>query len=402
MTRWSVVACDQFSSEPAYWEAVERTVGDAPSALRLMLPEVYLDRQAEAAPQIDRTMVEYLSSGVFRTLENSYIYLQRRLPDGGVRQGLLGLLDLEQYDYGATSVSPVRATEGTIEERLPPRVQVRRGAALEMPHILVFIDDPAQTVIQPLAAQVTDDRKVYDFELMEGGGHITGWQVDGALAQEVDAAIARLSDQTALKEKYGTDMGAPVIFAMGDGNHSLATAKRCWEELKPTLKPAERETHPARFSLVELVNLHDPSIGFEPIHRVIFDTDPAAFIEEAAVFWATHSGLAGEAHTVRCIAGDQVKEFQVCGLTIGETIAEAQALCDDYAAAYGGHIDYIHGDDTAAEMASRPGCAGILLPKMEKEELFPSIMRSGAFPKKSFSIGHARDKRYYLECRKIK
>lgn len=402
MTKWSVVACDQFSSQPEYWESLEKLTADVPSTLHLMLPEAYLetrDQFAEAV-KINAEMEKYLAEDVFRALPECYVYVERTLASGAVRRGLMGVLDLEQYDYSKTSVSPIRATEGTVEDRLPPRVRVRRGAPLEMPHIMVFIDDAAQTVLQPLTEKKDSQPKLYDFPLNAGGGAIKGWMVGGKDAGELEKAIDGLSNAETLRARYGD--AAPAIFAMGDGNHSLATAKKCWEELKPTLGEAERETHPARYSLVELVNIHDEAITFEPIHKVVFDTRPSEFIAKAEAFWASQSREGENFHTIRLVVGEAEKEIKVFGLTIGELIGKAEDFCQSYMAAYGGKIDYIHNDDTAIGMGRRAGCACVLLPRMEKGELFPSIISSGPFPKKSFSIGHAQDKRYYLECRKIK
>lgn len=402
MHKWSVVACDQFSSQPEYWDGLEKLTEGSPSTLHLMLPEAYLetrDQYAEAE-KINAEMTAYLDSGVYETLPECYIYVERTLANGAVRRGLMGVLDLDEYDYSKTSASPIRATEGTVEDRLPPRVRVRRGAPLEMPHIMVFIDDCKHAVLQPLTEKKESLKELYDFDLNCGGGHLRGWMVSGADAAELEKAIDSLSDAETLRARYGD--AAPAIFAMGDGNHSLATAKKCWEEIKTTLSAAEREIHPARFGLVELVNIHDEAITFEPIHKVVFDTEPAAFIAEAEAYWAAQSRESDHGHTIRLIVGGEDKSISVSGLTIGELIGMAEDFCQGYMARHGGRIDYIHNDDTAIGMGRRPGCACVLLPRMEKGELFPSIIRSGPFPKKSFSIGHAEDKRYYLECRKIK
>lgn len=395
MTAWSVVACDQFTSEPEYWARAEALVGDKPSTLRLMLPEAYLGKpQAEdSTARINAAMRRYLDGGLFWTLENSYVYVERTISDGRVRRGLVGALDLEEYDWSPASASPIRATEGTVEDRLPPRVKVRQDAPLEMPHIMVFIDDADNAVMD--AAQ--GGEKLYDFDLMLGGGHLAGYRVpDNA---RVDAAVDALSDPAALAAKYDLAGKAPAIFAMGDGNHSLATAKKCWEALKPALTPARRETHPARFALVELVNIHDPAISFEPIHKVLFDTDNRDFIAAAKLYF---HGAEGEGHVIRLLAGGAEATLSLAGFSIGELIGECERFCQRYLKINGGRIDYVHGDGEAASLASGLGCAGILLPRMEKSELFPSVIQTGPFPKKSFSIGLGPDKRYYLECRKIR
>jgi len=402
MELWSVVACDQFSSQPEYWDALDALVGEAPSTLRLMLPEAYLESRDQfvEAEIINALMEKYLSEDVFEVLPQSYIYVERTLSDGKVRRGLMGVLDLEEYDYSADSTSPVRATEGTVVDRLPPRVQVRRGAALEMPHIMVFIDDEADSVLGMLREKRESLERLYDFSLNAGGGHIRGYAVNGENAEALEKAIEALGDEADLCARYGE--AAPAIFAMGDGNHSLATAKKCWEEIKSTLSEEEMEKHPARFSLVELVNIHDEAISFEPIHKVVFETEPSEFIDSCEKWWAEHGGQGQNCHRIRLVVGDREKELSVRGLTIGRLIGCAEEFCQSYMASNGGKIDYIHNDATAIDMGRRAGCAALLLPPMEKSELFPSIIQSGPFPKKSFSIGHAEDKRYYLECRRIK
>lgn len=402
MTKWSVVACDQFTSEPEYWDRLDRFAGGAPSTLRLMLPEAYLETKDQfvEAEKINEYMRRYLDGGIFRELPQSYVYVERTLDSGVVRRGIVGVLDLEAYDYSKASQSPIRATEGTVEDRLPPRVRVRTGAPLEMPHIMVFIDDREDRVIEPLTQKKERLPKLYDFDLNCGGGHIRGWRVTGDEAAELEKAVDSLSDEEVLRKKYGG--AAPAIFAMGDGNHSLATAKRCWEELKLTLTPEERKDHPARFGMVELVNIHDAAISFEPIHKVIFGADTDAFMEEAKRFWQEHGGQAENVHVIRLVVGDREETINVPGLTIGRLIGAAEDFCQSYVSRHGGKVDYIHNDDTAIGMGRRARCAAVLLPRMEKNELFPSIIRSGPFPKKSFSIGHAQDKRYYLECRRIK
>lgn len=402
MTKWSVVACDQFSSQPDYWAALEELCANAPSTLHLMLPEAYLETkdQFDAAEEINAEMRNYLACGVFRTLKDSYIYVERTLPSGTVRRGLVGVLDLEDYDYSPDSGSLIRATEATVESRLPPRVRVREGAALEMPHIMVFIDDEEDSVMLAAAANKSDPVPAYDFELSAGGGQIRGWQITGAEADALDTVIDHLGAADRLTGKYGD--AAPAVFAMGDGNHSLATAKKCWEMLKPTLSAEERETHPARFSLVELVNIHDDGITFEPIHKVVFETDASEFLTAAEQCFAPYISEEDATHAIRVLTAGGERVLKLSGFTIGRLIGFAEDFCQSYMAAHGGKIDYIHNDDTAERMGRQSGCGAILLPKMEKSELFSSVIRSGIFPRKSFSIGHAEDKRYYLECRRIK
>ena len=381
MTAWSTVACDQFTSEPEYWQQVEALAEGKPSALHLMLPEAWLETEkAEGAEErIAETMKEYQCNGVFRTLKDSYIYMERTQPDGRVRRGLVCALDLEGYDFRPGSTSPIRATEGTVVDRLPPRVRVRQGASLEMPHVMVLMDDRDDLVLGALEGEKAALTPVYGFELMMGGGHLRGWQISGEKAAGVEKTLVSLADEEVLRAKYGDTEKAPVIFAIGDGNHSLAAARLCWEQRREQLTPAQRENDPARFALVELVNIHEKALDFEPIHRVLFDTDTSSFAAEYDAFLA---GCSPE-------------------LTVGQFIGAAEDFCQNYVKTHGGRLDYIHGDDTAREMGERPNCAAVILPPLDKGALFSSVLESGAFPRKSFSMGHARDKRYYLECRRI-
>lgn len=379
MTKWSCIACDQFTAEPEYWREAERIVGDEPSTLRLMLPEAWLGVRDSAAEtrKIYAAMKDYVNRGIFRTVEDSFVYVERTLPSGAVRRGLVGKLDLECYDWAPGSATPVRATEGTVESRLPARVEVRRGATLEMPHIMVFIDDPENAVIPSAAG----GEVLYDFELMLGGGHIRGSRVTGEAAERLTAA---------LEAPEGS-----VRFAMGDGNHSLAAAKRCWEQIKRNLPESELETHPARYALAEIVNIHDEAVTFEPIHRVLLETVPRGFIEEAAARLPRGKGQA-----VTLLAGKREMEIET-GMPLGALVALVDELLGDWRREHGGEPDYIHGDEEARALGGRPSSVGVLLPRLEKAELFPYITEHGPYPKKSFSIGHARDKRYYLECRAI-
>lgn len=390
MRRWSVIACDQFTADAGYWQAVQDTVGDAPSTLRLMLPEFYLGKCDEAAAtrEIQQTMRRYFDDGVFRTVPHSLVLVQRTLPGGAVRCGIVGALDLEAYDYAPDSVTPIRATEGTVASRLPARVRIRAAAALEMPHIMVFYSDPEDTIRRE--AQAAAGETLYDFDLMSGGGHVRGLRIAGAKA---DALAARLC-----ATGVGTDGAHPMRFAIADGNHSLAAARLCWLEKKQTLTPEQAAADPARYALVELVNLHSPAVTFEPIHRVLFETDAAHWLDAAE---AALAAADGRGYAVTLLAGAQRRDILARGSSLGEAIAALDAFCASYMQAHGGSVDYIHGDDEATALAAGDGCCGILMPRMDKAELFTSVLRSGPFPKKSFSIGLGADKRYYLECRKL-
>ena len=388
MTKWSVVACDQYTSQPDYWVRVDAFVGDAPSALRLMLPEIYLeDADVEKRiADIRSAMEEYLQTGVLTEQDEAYIYVERRLSEGRVRRGLVGAVDLECYDYAAGSVSPVRATEGTILSRIPPRVRVRSGAPLEMPHIMLLIDDPADRVIGAVAAQKAALRQAYDFDLMEGGGHSSGWFVTGGVCEDV---LDRLAESEAQ---------SPMAYAVGDGNHSLATAKACYEQLKQEIGTEAAANHPARWALCEVVNLHDASLEFEPIHRAVFDVDANALFAALQAELGLEPGSGGQ--SVTWVTADGEMAYTITKPCAKLAVGSLQKALDKFLEANGGRVDYIHGADTVRDLAKN-GAAGILLPVMDKAELFPSVLSDGALPRKTFSMGEANEKRFYLELRKI-
>jgi hypothetical protein len=391
MSKWSVVACDQFSSEADYWARVEAYVGRAPSTLRLIVPEAYLDRvdTLRSAGDIAAHMEDYLGEGRFKTLRESFVYVERTMSGGEVRRGLVGMLDLEAYDYTPGAKTAVRASERTILSRLPARIDVRRRAALELPHIMALIDDRACGVIEPLAAKKDRLEPVYDFELMEGGGSIRGWRLGGGDALDVEAALGCLTSKS----------GVQII--IGDGNHSLAAAKAYWDEIKTGVDTSGRAAHPARYALVELCNVYDPAVRFEAIHRVLFGVDRGAFLSELERALSSDKP-GGEEYTLRWSDAAGSGTVTVAACSIGEFIERLQTFLDDYVAGTGCGIDYIHGDDALRKLAGESGCVGLEMPAMDKSEFFKTVENGAIFPKKSFSIGHARDKRYYLECRAIR
>ncbi len=403
MSKWAVVACDQFTSEPEYWEAVEKTVGDEPSTLRLILPEAHLNDPdvEEHISAIDRTMEEYLEKDLFVSYDDSLIYIERTQSDGKVRHGLIGKVELDCYDFTPGSGALIRATEGTVLERIPPRVKVRKDAAIELPHIMVLIDNPEKTVIEPLTAAAGSMKLLYDFDLMQGGGHIKGYLLSKEQQAEVAAALRELASPAVQEAKYGIKDAAPLLFAMGDGNHSLATAKRCFEDLKQSLGEAAYAS-PARYALVELVNNHDDALVFEPIHRVLFGVDPQQILDAFKAAYPNAYEGEGEGHVIRYCYGDTQGCITVPDPTVQLAVGTLQSFLDSYAKQHPFEIDYIHGDDTVRRLASQPGCLGLLLPPMGKEELFKTVMKDGVLPRKTFSMGHAQDKRYYVEARKIK
>lgn len=380
LTRWAVIACDQYTSEPAYWQQVEALVGDSPSALRVTLPEIYLqDHAPQRIAAINETMTHYLDESVFAVCPDSMMYIERQT-SGGVRRGLLGLIDLEDYDYRPDSHTLIRATEQTVVERIPPRVAIRRDAPLELPHVLLLVDDPAQTVIAPLTEQKARFTPAYDFDLMMGGGHIAGWQIDRAAQQAVDVALRQLVQGQA----------DPLLFAVGDGNHSLATAKECYRLSGQPL---------ARYALVEVVNIHDPSIQFEPIYRVLFSADVD---DVRAALCAALDGDAPDGQVVRLLsaAGEETLSLRA---TAKLPVGTLQTFLDAYLVAHPAvRIDYIHGEDALRALAQQEGAVGFLFDGMKKEELFPAIRQDGSLPRKTFSMGHAADKRYYVEARAIR
>ncbi|MEG2174451.1 MAG: DUF1015 domain-containing protein [Oscillospiraceae bacterium] len=362
--RFSVIACDQYSAQPEYWDQVEALVGESPSALRMMLPEAWLSKSGdETIAQINDTMQRYLHTQVLTEIGETLVYLHRRT-SSGVRKGLVVALDLEQYDFAPGAQSLIRATEGTIVDRLPPRMKIRRDAPLEMPHIMVLVDDRSNLLMGLLEQNLPHLQQLYDFSLMQHGGHLTGWRVDHAsLLLRIAEVLHTLRTQ-----------GNGFLYAMGDGNHSFATAKACWDEIKQTLSPAQQAEHPARFGLVELVNLYDPALRFEPIHRLLMGVDPAA----------VQADLGFDA---QCPPSLQV----------------LQPLLDTWCAAHSGvEQEYIHGADECRALGNAPDRLAIVFPSFDKDALFDVVRRDGAFARKSFSMGEAIDKRYYLECRKIR
>ena len=397
--RWAVVACDQFTSEPEYWEAVEHKVGDAPSALRMILPEVYLEEQEERIPKINAAMDDYLKN-VLKEHKDCMIYVRRYQSDLTIRQGLIGLIDLEEYDYNKGAQTRVRATEGTVLERIPPRVQVRRGAGLELPHVMLLIDDPAHTVM-PLAHSLCEQQPVYAFRLMIGGGEICGFRIPGARVGAIQDALEALVTKEQMQARYGKEGLAPLLFAVGDGNHSLATAKACYEEIKAELGEAALE-HPARYALCEVVNLHDESLHFQPIYRVMFGVDPEAIKAEFKAYCGALSGTA-PAQSVVCVHGETEETVEIPTPDKQLTVGTVQDFLDVYAASHPEvRIDYIHGEQALRTLSAPEGAIGFLFDGMHKSELFKTVIFDGALPRKTFSMGHAKDKRYYLEARKIK
>ncbi|MDD6214974.1 MAG: DUF1015 domain-containing protein [Firmicutes bacterium] len=383
-SKWSVVACDQYTSQPEYWERVKAYVGDEPSSLNIVFPEVYLGEGTSRIDNINKTMLEYLDSGIFEELLDSMIYVERKTAEGKVRKGIVGAVDLEDYDFSKGSKSKIRATEGTVCERIPPRVKIRENASLELPHIMLLIDDEKKTVIE----NTSKGEKLYDFEIMENSGHLTGYLISDKEADRILTALSEL-------EKNSDD---GLLFAVGDGNHSLATAKTCWENIKNTISPEEQKNHPARFCLVEIENIHDDALEFEPIHRVVFDTEPESLVSELCGFYPETSRTDNGGQHIKYVFGSKDGDLYIKNSQSALAVGTLQNFLDNK----GVSVDYIHGEDTVRKLAQKEGCIGFLLPKMHKSDLFKTVISDGALPRKTFSMGEACDKRFYFEARKIK
>ena len=457
LRRWAVVACDQYTSQPEYWRRVEAYVGAHPSTLHIVQPEIDLERAGARIPAIHRAMREYLSNGTLvRAVRNGFT-LTERTTASGARLGLVAAVDLEEYDFTPGSGAMVRATEGTIRERIPPRLRIREGAPLECPHVMLLLDDPARTVIEPLHARLRETAPLCDFELMENGGRLRVWGVEGD-------ALAPVSDAlSALWEKSDG-----FLYAVGDGNHSLATAKARWDALKPALSPGEAQTHPARYALAEIVNLHSPALAFEPIHRVLFGADMEDLVSAYRAHLASRgmkltaveplssrasgtkpvepcssraSGTKPAEPSSSCACGTKPAEpssfpasgmkpaepsSSACGMTptdeaeltfvsgnarasyrVGNPenplpVAVLQPFLDEYLHSHpAARIDYVHGAAAVESLCQTPHTTGVLLPAIDKSALFPAVRQGGALPRKTFSMGEPDEKRYYMECRKI-
>lgn len=404
LKKWSVVACDQYTSQKEYWERVAEYVGTAPSALKLILPESQLEdgRSEEHIAEINQTMQDYLADGLFQTLANALIYVERWLDNQKLRRGLIGAVDLECYDYTPGAGSLIRATEGTVLSRIPPRVAVRRNAALELPHIMMLVDDPDQRLIEHLTYETDRMEQVYDFDLMERGGHITGYLVPEDLQADIHELLNDLAQPERFAQRYQAPGKPTLLFAIGDGNHSLASAKAAYEEEKQHTPPEQWAQLPSRYALVELVNLHDESLEFEPIHRVCFDVDPDQLRKDLlAAYPGAHYGT-GEGHTITYVCADEAGKITIPNPTAQLEVGTLQEFLDQWMQSHEGRIDYVHGDDVTWELGSKPGNIGFLLPAMGKNQLFKTVIFDGVLPRKTFSMGEAHDKRFYLEARKIK
>ena len=402
MYRWCVVACDQYTSEPDYWKEVNEIVGDSPSTLNLTLPEIYLEEKnvEERIKKINENMKKYLDEDLFTEYKDSMIYLERTQDDGKVREGIIGIVDLEDYSYEKGSQTLIRATEKTVIERIPPRMKVRENALLELPHIMILIDDEKKEIIENLKNVVTDKDVVYDTDLMQKGGHIKGYKLSDDTCNHIVEQLEELADKDNFEKKYDVKDKGVLLFAMGDGNHSLATAKACYEKLKETMSEEEYLNNPARYALVELVNLHSEALEFEAIHRVLFDVDVDDLVKELNKYYKINED--GNGQKFELIYKDYDKVLYIENPKSNIAVGSIQMFLDEYLKDHQGKIDYIHGEDVTKELGSKENNMGIIFDAMEKGDLFKTVILDGALPRKTFSMGHSQDKRYYLESRKIK
>jgi uncharacterized protein (DUF1015 family) len=386
LNKFACIACDQYTSEKEYWEELKKYTRGCYTSLELILPEAYLkeDNSGEIE-NIKGNMLRYLKQGVFKEIKNSLVYVERNTPYTPLRRGLVAAVDLEQYSYSGAK-TPIRSSEGTVLSRIPPRAQIRKGAALEMPHILLLIDDKSGDVFNTINKQ-KNKPLLYDAELNFNGGHIKGWKIENT--EEVIASLELLAAKA--PEKYGEDEN--LFIAVGDGNHSLASAKSVWEEIKAKLKEEETENHPARFALAEIVNIHDEGIQFHPIHRVFFINDNERFIKGL-------KRICQKGSTGYIIHKEEKEPFSL-PLNAAEAVDAVQNYADDFIAKYGGSADYVHGEGSVFEICKNKGAVGVLLPSLKKEDFFEYIVNKGSLPRKCFSMGEACEKRYYIEARKL-
>ena len=392
--KWAVIACDQFTSQPEYWQRVRENVGEAVSTLNLVFPEAELNvDRAERIKSINENMANYLADDIFTEYKDAYVYVERTLKNGVVRKGIVGVIDLEQYDYNADSKSAIRATEQTVLERIPPRVEIRRHASMELPHVLLLCDDEKERIIEPLTAKKAELPKIYDFDLMEGGGHIEGYLLQGTEVDTINEAIAAY--EADVLAKYEGSGKAPMTYAVGDGNHSLATAKACYEELKANCGVENVANHPARFALVELENIYDEAQVFEPIHRLLTNVDAKDLLTYL------EAEIGGNGTAIKWFANGEAGELKINDENGELPLEVIQVALDKYLKANAGEIDYIHGDETLEQLSQKENTIGFLMPNVTKNAFFENIVNNGVMARKTFSMGEAEEKRYYLEGRRI-
>ncbi len=387
LEKWSVIACDQFTSDAEYWDKTEKYVGKANSTLNITFPEIYLEKVDNQTKinEINSCMLDYLNKDIFNEYKDAMIYIERTQPDGRIRQGIIGAVDLEEYEYQKGSKKLIRATEGTIIERIPPRVQIRKDALLEAPHIILLIDDVKKSIIEPLSKIKEEMTKVYDFDLMMGGGHICGYLIDKDNIERIYEQFDKLCE--------GYDY--PLLFAVGDGNHSLATAKECYE----LNKAQGKDTTLSRYALAEIENIHSDALDFEPIYRVMFSVDPENVVREMKEYFNTNTANT----TIMYYYGNKEGSIDINIPSDKLSTGVVQEFIDYYMSKYSdAKLDYIHGIEHTKELSQKDNTIGFIYDGISKDNLFEMVKATGSLPRKTFSMGESKDKRYYLECRKIK
>ncbi|MFZ2539965.1 MAG: DUF1015 domain-containing protein [Oscillospiraceae bacterium] len=403
LNAFSVVACDQYTSEPDYWNSVKEIACDKPSALNMVFPEIYLKTADfdKTVNNINDTMKKYLSDTLFKEYQNAFIYVERTLKNGNVRKGIIGMIDLEAYDYTVGSGSAIRATEGTVLDRIPPRVKIRENAPIELPHVMLLIDDEDNSVIKPLSNKKSSLELIYSFTMMKDSGSIKGYLLDETCCNNLLAGIAKLADKEHFNARYSVTDKDLLLFAVGDGNHSLATARKCYMNLKEKLGEENAKNHPARYALVELVNLHDESLEFEAIHRVLFDVSSADVIKALGEKYILSDTYVEGAQRIDVVISAETHPLYITNPSLNLPVGSLQVFIDEYLTTHSGEVDYIHGDNVVKTLCKDTNTIGFILPSMDKNDLFKTVILDGALPRKTFSMGEACDKRFYLEARKI-
>lgn len=405
MKKYSVVACDQYTSQPEYWDQVREFVQGEMSTLHMIFPEADFKTADfdETIKRINATMSSCFSQGKFQEYRDCFIYVERKLKNGKIRKGIIGCVDLEEYDFSVGSTSAVRATEGTVLDRLPPRMKIRRNAPLELPHIMVLIDDAEKTVIEPVANRIKEYEKLYSFKLMQDSGSIKGYLIDKSEISRVLNALDKLFSEKERIKRYGSaDLQSKLLYAVGDGNHSLATARNVYLDLKAEYGEEYARSHPARYALVELVNLHDESLEFEAIHRICTGVDVKKILQVFGEKYGISKEPISDGQYFDAVINGEKTRYYIKNPQKNIAVGSLQSMIDDYLSENGGECDYIHGENVVEELSKQQASIGFLLPCMDKDDLFPTVIKDGALPRKTFSMGEARDKRFYLEARKIK
>lgn len=398
LEKWTVIACDQYTSDKNYWDSVEDFVSTSPSTLRLTLPEIYLEEDTfKRINNINNTMLEYLNNNIFTEYKDTMFYIERTLSNNKIRKGIITAIDLEEYDFKEGSNSLIRATEKTIIERIPPRVKIRENASLELPHIMLLIDDQEKDIIENINTSNLD--KLYDFELMNNSGHIKGYKLDEEEINKINLKLDKYLDKETFNKKYNTNNKDVLLFAVGDGNHSLATAKTCYENLKQTMTKEEYLNHPSRYALVEIVNLHSNSLEFEPIHRVVFNVDINDILKELNNYYEITE--TGEGQAFKIITKDEEKTLYIKNPKSNLSVGSIQIFLDEYLKDKISKIDYIHEEEAVKKLITENNI-GFIFDTIDKNELFKTVILDGSLPRKTFSMGISNDKRFYLESRKIK